>query len=133
MELELEQVLTSWGKNAVTEAQQEALRGYLARGGRYPHAFMVDAFVYLDELNKHAPDGWRLTFLTWGRGADNLPAGSFRIGQMRLRSGDPECPIYMCPCAVASIRRDEVADELAANYEDACYEDEGEAAYGRED
>ena len=81
--------------------QAGALAAYVANGGSYPHGFHipdVSADGYAASLAHHCPAGWALRAMFWGRGTP--PEGSFRVGQYKVRTGDRESPIYMCPDAL---------------------------------
>lgn len=73
-----------------------ALSRYVANGGGYINIYadpIRDASDHAREARRYAPDGWTVFAYHWGREA--APAGSVRIGQVKIRSGDPESPIYL--------------------------------------
>ena len=88
------------GVKYLNAAQREALEAYKSNGGGYPHGFAipgVTAGEYAQWFREFCPAGWHIIALFWGGDKKTLPTGSFCIGQYRVRTGDPESPIYLCP------------------------------------
>ena len=73
---------------------------YSGDAAGYPNGFHV-ADTSHDEFaarfTAYCPTGWKIVALFWGRGVGDLNVGSFRIGQYKVRSHDPESPIFLCP------------------------------------
>lgn len=68
--------------------------------GRYENRFFADrgdVDAYLTECRARVPTGWRLEVYHWGRDLDRVPVTAIRVGQYRIRTGDPENPMFLIP------------------------------------
>jgi hypothetical protein len=62
----------------------------------YIHFFNCDFQHVVESVRDRIPEGFCLRYTFWhDDGADRLPAERVRLGQYRVRSGDPEMPVYL--------------------------------------
>ena len=102
--IEIQKNTLVWAMNAasyqkLTREQVQALVEYIADGGVYINGFNEPGISAQGWANRfaacHVPDGYKVKAVFWGRGGQ--PNDSIRIGQYKVRSGDPESPIYIVP------------------------------------
>lgn len=56
----------------------------------YVNAFQEGPFEVVKRIQEQVGEEWRIDFVL--RGA--MPEGAIRIGQVRVRTSDPEFPVY---------------------------------------
>ena len=64
-----------------------------ARAIGYVNAYRVDVFEYLNTLRQRLPAGWQVTAQSFGYLPDMW--NPVRVGQIRVRSGDHDMPVYI--------------------------------------
>lgn len=57
----------------------------------YVNAYMQGPFEVVERVQAQVGDGWHIDFVM-NRGP--VPEGAIRIGQVRVRTSDPEFPVY---------------------------------------
>jgi hypothetical protein len=77
----------------------------------YVNDFMVSPFDSAKRAQEKCPFGYRVTFQM---GSETIPDNAVRIGQCKVRTGDPEFPIYAIPISMAEAR-----EQLASEYKNA--------------
>ena len=61
----------------------------------YRNYFRVGAFEAADMISSDCPAGWRGSVMVI---TSEMPAGSVRVGQVRVHQGDPAYGLFVCPC-----------------------------------
>ena len=57
--------------------------------------FNIGAYEARDKLQEVAPEGWKAFVKVLN--SDEIPEGAIRVGQVKVRDGDPSFPLYLYP------------------------------------
>jgi hypothetical protein len=68
----------------------------------YINLYMVGTAEAVEMVQRRCPEGWLATRGDWEPDASTAtPVGYVRVGQVKVRHGDPAYPLYIYPMANA--------------------------------
>jgi len=68
----------------------------------YVNDFMVSPFDSVKRAQEQCPFGYRVACSFWG--TETVPDNAIRIGQTKVRQGDPESVLFAVPISMAEAR-----------------------------